>query len=69
MTRAMENPVFLALQFIITYVVSTHWNCIKEAIPMCTYNTCLFKNMFGLNVFYLYILYIEQQIKANNNIG
>ena len=21
-----------------TYVVGTHWNCLIEAIPMCTYN-------------------------------
>ena len=41
--------------FIITYVVDTHWNCIKEAITMCTYSICLFNNMFGLNIFYLYI--------------
>ena len=23
-----------------TYVVGTHWNCLIEAIPMCTYNIC-----------------------------
>ena len=23
-----------------TYVVGTHWNCLYEAIPMCTYNIC-----------------------------
>ena len=25
-----------------TYVVGTHWNCLYEAIPMFTYNICLF---------------------------
>ena len=23
-----------------TYVVSTHWNCLTEAIPMSTHNIC-----------------------------
>ena len=23
-----------------TYVVGTHWNCLYEAIPMCTSNIC-----------------------------
>ena len=23
-----------------TYVVGTHWNCLKETIPMYTYNIC-----------------------------
>ena len=23
-----------------TYVVGIHWNCLIEAIPMCTYNIC-----------------------------
>ena len=26
----------------VTSIVSTHWNCLIEAIPMCTYNICLF---------------------------
>ena len=33
-----------------TYVVGTHWNCLKEAIPMCTYNICYWKQgrkLFG----------------------
>ena len=24
--------------FSVMYVVGTHWNCLIEAIPMCTYN-------------------------------
>ena len=28
--------------FSVTYGVGTHWNCLYEAIPMCTYNICLF---------------------------
>ena len=24
----------------VTDVVGTHWNCLNEAIPMCTYNIC-----------------------------
>ena len=24
------------------HVVGTHWNCLIEAIPMCTYNICPF---------------------------
>ena len=33
-----------------TYVVGTHWNCLIEAIPMCTYNICYWKwgrKLFG----------------------
>ena len=30
--------------FSVTYFVGTHWNCLYEAIPMCTYNICLFNN-------------------------
>ena len=30
--------------FSVTYVVGTHWNCLYEAIPMCTYNIYLFNN-------------------------
>ena len=26
----------------LTYVVGSHWNCLYEAIPMCTYNFLLF---------------------------
>ena len=26
----------------VTHVVGTHWNCLIEAIPMCTYNICPF---------------------------
>ena len=26
----------------VIYVVGTDWNCLYEAIPMCTYNICLF---------------------------
>ena len=52
----------------ITYVIGNHWNCIKEAIPMYTYNICFFNNRFSVNIFYLYILYIEQHKKAYNNI-
>ena len=26
----------------VTYVVGTYWNCLYEAIPMSTYNICLF---------------------------
>ena len=25
-----------------TYVVGTHWNCLIEAIPICTYNIIFF---------------------------
>ena len=25
------------------YVVGTNWNCLYEAIPMCTYNICYWK--------------------------
>ena len=28
--------------FSVAYVVGTHWNCLYEAIPMCTYNMCIF---------------------------
>ena len=24
----------------LTYVVGAHWNCLNEAIPMCTNNLC-----------------------------
>ena len=30
--------------FSVTYVVGTHWNFLREAIPMCTYNICLSSN-------------------------
>ena len=30
--------------FSVTYVVGIHWNCLIEAIPMCTYNICLSNN-------------------------
>ena len=30
--------------FSVKYVVGTHWNCLIEAIPMCTYNICLSNN-------------------------
>ena len=30
--------------FSVTYVVGTHWNCLIEAIPMCTYNIYLSNN-------------------------
>ena len=26
----------------VTYVVGAHWNCLIEAIPICTYNICPF---------------------------
>ena len=28
--------------FSVTYAVGTQWNCLYEAIPMCTFNICLF---------------------------
>ena len=34
-----QNSIFL---FTVTYVVVTHWNCLIEAIPMCTDTICLF---------------------------
>ena len=34
----------LLFYFTVTYVVGTHWNCLIEAIPMCTYNICLSNN-------------------------
>ena len=27
--------------FSVTHVVGTHWNCLYEAIPTCTYSVCL----------------------------
>ena len=33
-----------------TYVAGTYWNCLYEAIPMCTYNICYWKQgrkLFG----------------------
>ena len=27
------------------HVVGTHWNCLYEAIPMCTYRICFFQEM------------------------
>ena len=29
----------------VTYVLGKHWNCLIEAIPMCTYNICLFNSI------------------------
>ena len=39
--------------FSVTYVVGTHWNCLIEAIPMCTYNICHFYKwvFFNINIF------------------
>ena len=34
-----EKPSFIEL----TNVVDAHWNCLNEAIPMCTYNICYWK--------------------------
>ena len=34
-----QNSFF---SFSVTYVVGSHWNCLIEAIPMCSYNICLF---------------------------
>ena len=34
-----------------SYVVGTHWNCLIEAIPMCTFNICQF-NKFNKLVFF-----------------
>ena len=39
--------------FSVTYVVGTHWNCLYEAIPMCTYNICLSINDFFIIRFFL----------------
>ena len=30
--------------FSVTYGVGTHWTCLVEVIPMCTYNICLSNN-------------------------
>ena len=30
--------------FSVTNVAGIHWNCLIEAIPMCTYNICLSNN-------------------------
>ena len=27
--------------FLVTCVVGTHWNCLTEAIPLCTHKMCL----------------------------
>ena len=38
-------PKMFSSLFSVTYVVGTHSNCLYEAIPMCTYNICIFNKL------------------------
>ena len=42
--KANGFSVYFKIGFLnfIPYVVGTHWNCLMEAIPKCTYNICPF---------------------------
>ena len=44
MYMILEKCIFPKKDFLIsvTYSVGRHWNCLIEAIPMCTYNICQF---------------------------
>ena len=44
MVLGLSVKLKLVSLFSVTYVVGAHWNCLIEAIPMCTYNICLFSN-------------------------
>ena len=34
----VSNSIIIDSLLSVTYVVSTHWNCLIEAISICTYN-------------------------------
>ena len=42
-----------------TYVVVTHWNCLIEAIPMCTYNIYVTENKEE-NYLEIYIIQVQE---------
>ena len=42
-----EKQSFIELAYV-TYVVGAHWNCLYEAIPMCTNNICYLKLTYTL---------------------
>ena len=37
-----KSKVLNSFSYLVTYVVDWHLDCLIEAIPMCTYNICLF---------------------------
>ena len=55
------------------YVVGTHWNCLIEAIPMCTYNICSFnkrvfftiKQVFHKLLNYFFMLQCNAYLEMN----
>ena len=50
MDMILDKCLFLIFS---NMLVGTHWNCLIEAIPMCTYNICQFNKLvfFTINFF------------------
>ena len=49
--------------FSVTYVVGSHWNCLYEAITMCTHIICVFPHKLSENkISATYIFQDNEQI-------
>ena len=71
--KPMDMIFVLCISFIsVTYVVGTHWNCLIEAIPMCTHKMCPFNNLlffiinrFSLTFQLLFMFQCNEHVEIN----